>query len=158
MNRRTKAIGSRDPSLTINQQALSGVLPMKWLPITLWIVLLLAAAPAFAKKPAAVAPVFGGTISPGELTPTPEMWFYEQYMRQYMDPQMAVRQRAEFRADQRNYRIAARRWFGFSNLRPTASTDPYNSDYSPHWVGNNRVYPDRWSGGNPVVVAVPTSK
>lgn len=125
---------------------------MKWLPIILLGVFTFMAVPVRAEKPAANPPVFSGTISPGELTPTPEMWFYEQYMRQYMDPKWAVRQRAEFQANQRDSRLAARRWFGYSNLRPTASTDPIHGEFSPHWTGNNYVYPDRWNGGSPVVV------
>ncbi len=65
------------------------------------------------------------SISPGELKATPEMWFYEQYMRQYQDPKMAVRANAEFQADQRQRRLEAMHWFGFSNSRPRACSDPY---------------------------------
>ncbi len=129
---------------------------MKWLPAALLIVLGMAASPVMAEKPSTAAPLFSGTISPGALTPTPEMWFYEQGMRQYMDPQLAVRQRAEFRANQRDYRLAARRWFGYSNLRPTVGTDSIHSETKPHWSGTNSVYPNRWSGGSAVVVGIPT--
>ena len=86
------------------------------------------------------------SISPGELKATPEMWFYEQYMRQYQDPKMAVRANAEFRATQRQHRLAAMQWFGFSNSRPRACTDPYHGDWSPAWTGNNTLYPYRWAG------------
>jgi hypothetical protein len=124
---------------------------MKWLPILFSIVFVLTAVPVLAEKPTYNAQVSTGTISPGELTPTPDMWFYEQYMRQYMDPQMAVRQKAEFRATQRDRRIASRRWFGYSNLRPTAGTDPIHNDSSAHWASNNGVYPERWTGVGPVL-------
>jgi hypothetical protein len=86
------------------------------------------------------------TISPGELKATPEMWFYEQQMRQYQDPKMAVRANAEFQADQRRRRLATMQWFGFSNSRPHANSDPYSGDNSPGWTSNNASYPNRWSG------------
>jgi hypothetical protein len=123
--------------------------------------------PAWAQKPAAkpqpIAPAIGSsvdkssaktqtdvtTISPGELKPTPEMWFYEQYMRQYQDPKMAVRANAEFRAEQRARRIAAMQWFGFSNSRPQACPDPIHGDWSPGWTSNNPTYPYRWTGVGP---------
>jgi hypothetical protein len=89
------------------------------------------------------------TFSPGELKPTPEMWFYEQYMRQYMDPKMAVRAKAEFKADQRQRRLEAMRWFGYSNSRPRVSPDPFNGDYAPAWTSNNLSYPYRWNGAGP---------
>ena len=54
-------------------------------------------------------------ISPGEVTATPEMWFYEQAIRRYDDPKNAVRAAAEFKANQRRARIAAMDWYGYSN-------------------------------------------
>ena len=56
--------------------------------------------------------------SPGELKATPEMWFYDQAMRQYKDPKMAVRAKAEFRASNGMRRLESMKWFGFSNSRP----------------------------------------
>ncbi|NUQ63097.1 MAG: hypothetical protein HUU20_11525 [Pirellulales bacterium] len=127
---------------------------MKWLPITVFVLFVLAAIPATAEKPTAPSPVFAGTISPGEMTPTPEMWFYEQQMRMYQDPLMAVRQKAETRATQRQHRVASRKWFGFSNLRPTAGSDPIHGDYSPHWASNNTYHPSRWNGYGPATIVV----
>jgi hypothetical protein len=98
------------------------------------------------------------SFSPSELKATPEMWFYEQYMHQYQDPKMAVRARAEFEADQRQRRLAAMRWFGFSNSRPRACSDPMHGDYSPGWTSNNSTYPYRWNGVGPTwYVARPES-
>lgn len=127
---------------------------MKWLPIFCSLIALLAVAPVRAEKPISAAPAFSGTISPGELTPTPEMWFYEQEMRQYMDPQMMVRRRAETQAAQRENRMAARRWFGYSNARPRASSDPFDSEYatSPRWVSNDPSNPNGWRGQSGAVV------
>ncbi len=89
---------------------------------------------------------------PSEGTMTPEMWFYQQEYRRYKSPQEAVRRKAEFRANQRSNRLAAQRWFGFSNLRPTANPVPYYGSYSPSWVGNFSD-PYAWSGhGGPLVV------
>ena len=84
------------------------------------------------------------TLSPGIVTP--EMWFYEQYQRQYQNPAAVVRQNAEFRAAQRMRRLAALRWFGMSNSRPQAGVDLINGDYSPCWVSNSFFYPWRWEG------------
>ena len=92
-------------------------------------------------------------IAVGELQPTPEMWFYEQYQQQYDDPSVAIREKAEFRASQRQSRLAAMRWFGLSNSRPHASSDPFHGDYSPKWTSNSGRYPSRWvAGGMPLVV------
>jgi hypothetical protein len=136
---------------------------------TLTLLAIFIASPAWAQKPAAktqpIAPAVGSvvekatvkpqattastTISPGEIKATPEMWFYEQYMHQYQDPKVAVRANAEFRADQRRRRLASMQWFGFSNIRPHACSDPVHSDYSPGWASNNSSYPYRWSGVGP---------
>ena len=94
------------------------------------------------------------TVSTGQVTATPEMWFYEQRLREYMDSKMAVRRVAEQKAAQRRARIAARKWYGLSNLRPTASPDPYNGSYSPRWGGNNSLYPNLWSGYGPSYVVL----
>jgi hypothetical protein len=119
---------------------------MKWLPIALSVAFLLMAVPALAAERPAVDLRRGSTISAGEVTPTPEMWFYEQYVQQYQDPKLAVRRKAEEQSAQRRARIAARRWFGFCNLRPVAGTDPVHGDYSPGWSSGNNLYPFRWNG------------
>ena len=59
------------------------------------------------------------------------MWFYQQAMRQYQDPKLAVRQAAELRGQQRQQRLAAMQWYGLSNSRPRASSDPFHGDYRP---------------------------
>jgi len=90
----------------------------------------------------------------GELSPTPEMWFYEQQMREYRKPKNSVRRRAEFEADQRQQRLAAMDWYGFSNSRPTASPTPYTGPYSPGWASNSTV-PYQWSGVARQVIVAP---
>jgi len=57
----------------------------------------------------------------GHITPTPEMWFYDQELRQRYSPALAVRRKAEFETDQRMRRMAAREWYGYSALRPAAN-------------------------------------
>jgi hypothetical protein len=84
-------------------------------------------------------------VSPGEITATPEMWFYEQAMRRYDDPKNAVRAAAEFEANQRRARIAAMNWYGYSNLRPASGIDPFAGPLSPTWVGNG-YNPNTWVG------------
>ena len=92
------------------------------------------------------------SVSPGELAPTQDMWFYEQYQKQYTDPKTVVRQKAEFRGEERQRRIAALRWFGFSNQRPSACADPVNTDMAPHWTSGNINLPSRWSGGGTATI------
>lgn len=95
-------------------------------------------------------------MSLGELTPTPQMWMYEQERRRYEDPRAAVRAHAEFKGAQRRQRIAAMQWFGFSNSRPTRSATPTHNTSAPHWGGNNMADPSLWNGvGRPTVVLAP---
>ncbi len=92
-------------------------------------------------------------LSPGNASSTPEMWFYEQYRADHLDPKLAVRRNAEFRANQRRRRIESMKWFGFSNARPTVGVDPYHGDWSPRWVSGNGRHPYRWAGvGRPTVI------
>jgi hypothetical protein len=67
---------------------------------------------------------------------TPELWVYSQEQRRHDDPAFAVRRKAEFKADQRQARLAAQKWYGLSNSRPEASPIPFMGQYSPSWVGN----------------------
>ncbi|MFZ5828693.1 MAG: hypothetical protein ACOY3P_01330 [Planctomycetota bacterium] len=109
-------------------------------------------APAFAERPETVASTLA--VSPGEVSATPEMWFYEQSLQQYLDPKLAVRRKAEKVTAQRQARLAAMKWFGYSNSRPRAGCDPVHGDYSPGWSSNNYWYPFQWNGvsGYPVLV------
>jgi hypothetical protein len=107
---------------------------------------LLMATPLRAERPAPGAATTESIISPGDVKVTPQMWFYEQAMRNYKDPKMAVRAAADLRADQRQRRIESMKWFGFSNSRPRASSDPFHGDYSPGWVSVPGYFPSRWNG------------
>jgi hypothetical protein len=71
------------------------------------------------------------------------MWFYEQERIRYEDPRKAVRRRAELRAAQRADRLAALKWYGQSNSRPTVNSTPTMSSYAPYW-GSNTYDPHRW--------------
>jgi hypothetical protein len=70
------------------------------------------------------------------VTPTPEMWFYDQERIRLDDPKMAVRRRAEQRAQHRQDRLASQQWYGISNSRPAVSATPEFGGYSPHWASN----------------------
>lgn len=76
---------------------------------------------------------------------TPEMWLYSQELRRHDDPAQAVRRKAEFRATQRMQRVAAMKYFGMSNSRPSAECTPMMGLYSPAWVGNGQDRFD-WAG------------
>jgi hypothetical protein len=108
--------------------------------------LFLLSAPLQAEKPSTSSWGSSALISPGEVKATPEMWFYDQAMRQYNNPDMAIRVKADLRAQARQRRIESMRWFGMSNSRPRASSDPFNNDYSPQWVSSPGFYPSRWNG------------
>jgi hypothetical protein len=120
---------------------------MKTLAVIPALVLLVLASPVFAQKPTNVRSA-DITVSPGELKATPEMWFYEQEMRRHDDPKAAVRERAEFRADQRQNRLETMKWYGFSNARPRVCADYINGDGGPRWTSRSLYYPDRWTSVN----------
>jgi hypothetical protein len=114
------------------------------------VLLLLLVLPARAEKPTPAPTRLGldPSVASSDLKVTPEMWFYDQQMRQYQDPKMILRQKAEARAEQRTRRIESMRWFGLSNSRPTVNADPFNGDYGPRWTSNSHYYPSRWNGVN----------
>ena len=93
----------------------------------------------------------------GVVTPTVEMWFYEQERSRYDDPKMAVRRRAEMRAQQRQSRLAAQAWYGMSKSRPMVSPTAYPSGYSPYW-GSNTYNPLRWQPGGAATMVVKLPK
>jgi hypothetical protein len=84
---------------------------------------------------------------------TPEVWLYSQEWRRHDDPAQAVRRKAEARTAQRMQRLAAMKWYGFSNSRPQASISPFTSVYSPAWIGNGYHRYD-WVGGSYPTTAV----
>ncbi|MEN6449681.1 MAG: hypothetical protein ABFC96_04240 [Thermoguttaceae bacterium] len=119
---------------------------MRRLTIVLALPVLLACGVARAERPMTSGTGLDNVVSSGELKPTPEMWFYDQQARQHRDPKAAVRAKAEYRNEQRMRRIESMKWFGMSNSRPQAHSDPYHGDYSPRWVANPGFYPWRWPG------------
>ena len=90
--------------------------------------------------------------SPSVSSFTPEMWLYTQEWRRHDDSALAVRRAAEFRAEQRSQRLAAMKWYGFSNARPVASVTPFTGVYSPSWVGNGYDRFDWYGGRYPTTV------
>jgi hypothetical protein len=88
---------------------------------------------------------------PSAVSPTPEMWFYEQERTRYEDSKGAVRRKAEARASQRAGRLASMKWYGMSNSRPVANATPLFGTYSPMWVSNS-ADPNQWRSVVPSVV------
>ena len=118
---------------------------MKRLSLAFVLLALALSATAGAKDPDPKSkPLSEPVISPGEVNPTPEMWFYQQYQLQHKDPHALVQHQAELRAAERAHRIASMQWYGMSNSRPRASNDPFNNDYGPSWTSGNRFTPNRW--------------
>ncbi len=79
------------------------------------------------------------------MAQTEDMWFYMQELRRYDDPQVVIRRKAEKKADQRRHRLAAMKWYGYSQSRPSANPTPSMGVYSPMWVGNG-ADPYQWIG------------
>jgi hypothetical protein len=105
------------------------------------------------RRDSAVRAGHAETSATSGLAPTPEMWLYEQERSRYDDTRLAVRRRAELKAQQRNDRIAAMAWYGMSNSRPTVSSTPWCGGYSTHW-GSNSFDPLRWRPvAAPLIVA-----
>lgn len=91
--------------------------------------------------------------TPSLTSATPEMWFYEQERARQENPKTALRRKAELRSAQRAQRIAAMKWYGMSNSRPTANPTPLFSTYSPTWV-SRAADPLRWHAGAPTIYVV----
>jgi hypothetical protein len=96
------------------------------------------------QQPAATTHFTPATLSAPATTP--ELWVYSQEQRRHDDPAQAVRRKAEFQAEQRMARLAALKWYGYSNARPEAGMTPIMGTYSAGWAGNgwNRY---EWFGG-----------
>lgn len=90
------------------------------------------------------------TASPGETAMSPEARAHEMRLMQAQAQEESIHRAAVARAEQRTRRLESQRWFGISNTRPNANTDPYDGDYAPYWVSNYPFYPFRWvASGQP---------
>lgn len=59
--------------------------------------------------------------------------------------QSLLLKKAMHKAGQRQQRIDSRKWFGYSQSRPTVNANPYMS-YTPFWVGRTWRQSHTWSG------------
>jgi hypothetical protein len=116
-----------------------------------------AARPALPSTTTSIAPTITSEptvhLSLSTLTPTPEMWFYEQMRQDYNNPALQMRLRGERAAAERRARLAAREWYGVSLGRPMAHVTPFTYYYSPFWASNQRN-PFLWTSGGagPVII------
>lgn len=62
-----------------------------------------------------------------------DQWEYGQSYVQRPEPRDIIQQKAIARSHQRMARMAAMRWYGMYNERPTASPMPFTTVYSPVW-------------------------
>lgn len=99
----------------------------------------------WAQSPEPGVPHVPTGFSLGAITPTADMWYFEQERLRRDDPREMIREKAEFKARQRQQRIAALKWFGLSNSRPQANPSLFGMIYSPGWVGNT-YDPFAWRG------------
>ncbi|MCE9605290.1 MAG: hypothetical protein K8U03_10355 [Planctomycetia bacterium] len=106
-----------------------------------------------ATTPIVLGPTQHVPLSLGALTPTPEMWFYEQMRQDYNNPQLQVRRNSERAAAERKARIASCEWYGVSPSRPMAYTTPHMYHYSPTWASNSRR-PYYWGGTPTTAISI----
>ncbi len=98
----------------------------------------LAGGPLSAEQPQKAAPDLrrdsSSESSSGSPSLTPEMWFYQQERTRFEDPKAAVRRKAEYRAAQRESRMAALHWMGIDPSRPYIPATPYYTPpVRPYW-------------------------
>ena len=83
-------------------------------------------------------------------------WDYGQSYQYEPNPKEIIHQKAQARAHQRMARMAAMRWYGMSNERPTASPTPFTALYSPSWqMPGGRPYAwyhGGWASSSVVIV------
>ena len=82
-----------------------------------------------------------------------EQWSYEQNYASKPDPRTIIQFKAQRRAAERMDRMASMQWYGMSNARPTATTTPFCSMYSPAWqVPGGRPFGWFHSQRSPVII------
>jgi len=106
-----------------------------------------------AQDPGRFSTPVGQDPTSDQVAQTEDMWFYLQELRRYDDPQAVIRRKAERKGEQRRQRLAAMKWYGWSQSRPTASSTPWTGVYSPSWVGNG-ADPYQWVGNAYVTSAI----
>ena len=62
-----------------------------------------------------------------------ESWYHQEPAPFRPNPRAIIFQKASYRAEQRQQRLASTSWYGMSNSRPTAAGTPFTSMYSPAW-------------------------
>ena len=113
------------------------------------------ALPAWAQTPAVKPPLSVSIRTPSDVAAKAP--YQAAYQQQIQDARSLVQQKAEFRANQRLYRISSMQWYGLSNSRPRVNPDLLDDDYAPQWVSNNAAFPQRWQASRTSVVVVPAT-
>lgn len=73
----------------------------------------------------------------------PDLLMHLQEMQRYADPQSLARARAIEKAQMRQARISASKWYGHSPLRPMVSSLPAMGSYYPIW-NTDVARPRQW--------------
>jgi hypothetical protein len=122
------------------------------LPTVLYCLCLALSSPAADQPPRAAGPA---TTPPTPTTPASvgepahvESWNYHPERDYEPNPRAIIQQKAMERSQQRTWRLASLSWYGMSNSRPTASTTPFMSMYSPAWQTPGGR-PFAWNPGSP---------
>ena len=94
--------------------------------------------------------------SQGETPTEPareDAWGYKPSYVYQPNPKAIIHQKSQARAFQLRWRIAAMRWYGMVNERPTASPTPFMGLYSPAWqMPGGRPYAWNYRGTPSVLV------
>ena len=83
-----------------------------------------------------------------------DSWYYQpsnQPSSYQPNPKAIIHQKAMAHGQQRSDRLAALRWYGMSNSRPTAAPTPFCTLYSPAWQSPNGK-PFVWYAGRPTYI------
>jgi hypothetical protein len=78
--------------------------------------------------------------------PVKQATSYDSYESGSASAKSLVQKKAMFRAEQRQLRIASRKWYGFSQSRPAVLAAPHMTTYNPIWVGRNWTPYFGWYG------------
>jgi hypothetical protein len=120
-------------------------------PIFLFALLMIAYAGMFAISPAH-AQEADAPKTEAEVPETGQVddWYYRS-PGAVVPKKSVAQQRAEFRGQQRMFRLASQRWYGYSNARPTVAAMPFTAMYRSAWQRPGG-WPYHWS--RPIVVMV----
>lgn len=94
----------------------------------------------------------GGILDPGPAgAPAVERPEYAGSIGK-MTPMEIIQQKAQMKAAQRQSRIAAREWYGYSQSRPKTSATPFSGMYGAQFQGHSIGRPSAHYAQRPILI------